>query len=217
MEEANDFMQLISRQQDQLASLIRQTRVLNENKLAFENQQLTERLKLLEQISEKRKMQIAMVNQPPSLKKKHKKKHRKHKKKDYPPLPLPYAGMYGMPPPGYYNGLGQVVGHMNYPVFHNGMGGGMYPGYGTPDRNQNYSALAGAGLKAMNMRSNYDQYDYQHNSHQDLPNADFENKNKIVDGRDINDNNKEQLKLLLQQELSSHTKPGNRLRPPSQS
>ena len=64
---------------------------MSENKLAYENQQLTERLALLEHASQKRKMEIETMKS--QYKKKNKKKKRKQKNKFLPPLP--YGGMYG--------------------------------------------------------------------------------------------------------------------------
>ena len=215
VEEANEFMTMIGKQQEQLTSLVRQTRMLNENKLSYENQQLTERLKMLEQMNEQRKMKY-QPSEKKEKRKKHKKKRKHRRNKDFPPYP--YGPMYP-PMPGMYGGMPQYPPAMNYPVYNQG-GAGMYnPGYPNMPPNNNYSALAGAGMNALNMGGGggygYQSDSNQYRSQQELVPANFDDPGEILDGRDINDSNKDQLKALLATQLGNATNAGPRIRPPS--
>lgn len=182
--------------------------IANENKLLEENINLTQRLKMLEDANEKRK--IVMLNIQKPVKRKQKKKHRKNRM--YPPLPPSYPGV---PFPHQMYG-GGMPGQLNYPLYHNNGSSGMYAGgYGGYPGN-NMSALAGAGLNALNMTPN-NYYGGDQNYHSQMPHnpAEFENRSKIIDGRDINDDNKEHLKLLLSQQLGQANRKSHRDRPPS--
>ena len=136
------------------------------------------------------------------------------------------GGMYGGMPygPGMYGGLPPYAGQLNYPIYYNG-GQGMMPGY-DPRAHNGMSALAGAGLSALNMTpsnyysggADYNQYlNDQYNSQPARNPAEFEDKSRIIDGRDINNNNKDQLKLLLAQQLGQMNRSSHRDRPPSNS
>ena len=134
-------------------------------------------------------------------KRKKKKKKRKHKVPLFPP-------MFGLPPmPQMYGGMPQAPA---YPPYYGGSQGG-FPGYGN-----NMSALAGAGLNALNMpNNNYEGLENQYNSHMNKHPADFDDPKQIVDGRDINKDNKEQLKALLASQLGNANHKSQRDRPPT--
>lgn len=169
---------------------------------------------MLEEANQKRKAMVENMN-PKKKNKKSKKKKRKYKR--YSGLPM-YGGvppmahmmqiqqMYGgMPPPG--------PGNLNYPLYYNNGGPGTYSGYG-----QNMSGLAGAGLNALNGTPPNGFLQEINNMHSKICKnpAEFEDRNKIVSGRDINDDNKDQLKLLLSQQLGKANVESHRDRPPSQ-
>ena len=95
IKETTEFMHMIGKQQEQLASLIKQTRVNNESKLELENQKLMERLVMLENLSQQRKMEMVMHTDTEDRKrhkKKRKDKHKKKRKNKHPHLPpLPFG------------------------------------------------------------------------------------------------------------------------------
>lgn len=142
----------------------------------------------------------------------------------YPPMP-PMGGMYppGMMPAGMQGGMPPFGGQLNYPLYNYG-GHSAYPPQ-APNMHAGMSALAGAGLNAMNMNAPnyYSDMDAprrkrkEHYSQRPKPSAEFEDKTKIVDGRDITKDNKDYLKLLLAQQLGQQHKAGGSLRPPSES
>lgn len=156
--------------------------------------------------------------------KKHKKKHKhKKKKRGYPPLPMMMGAPYGMPGMNMYGALPPYAGQLNYPVYPNNV-------YVAPTGyemglNNGMSALAGAGLSSLNITPghnyysgmSYQQYpEDQYYSQMSRNPADFDNRANLIDGRDINKDNKESLKLLLAQQLGKANQYSHRDRPPTQ-
>ena len=228
IKETTEFMHMIGKQQEQLASLIKQTRVNNESKLELENQKLMERLVMLENLSQQRKMEMAMHTDTEDRKrhkKKRKDKHKKKRKNKHPHLPpLPFGPVYAeMPPNNMYGqnmmqNMMQPYGRqMNYPMYPNN-GAGMMPGYGNMQGSQSYSALAGAGLNALNMPPHHDPYSHMnYYSQSKLPNVEFDDGARIMDGRDIDEENEQDLKALLAAQLGGNTQNKTDFRPPTHS
>mmetsp|Transcript_17070 Transcript_17070/g.16759 ORF Transcript_17070/g.16759 Transcript_17070/m.16759 type:complete len:205 (-) Transcript_17070:8-622(-) len=200
--ETKGIMDLINKQQSQLSSLIKQSRMENESKLVYENIQLSQRLKMLEEASQKRKESA----EGHKSKKKHKKR-KKHKK--YKGFPMMYGGLPPMPPPMYGVMPPQALGPMGYPGYYQG-GMGEHPGY-----SNNMSGLAGAGYQALHSPNSYYGYDNQNNTEIPKRSAEFEDKYKIVTGADINESNKEELKNILSKQLGGANLNSHRERPPS--
>lgn len=212
--ENKGIMDMISKQQAQLSSLIKQSRmgkpspnfIESESKLVYENIQLTQRLKMLEEASQKRRQMI----EDAKPKKKSKKKKKKHRK--YNNFPMMWPGLPPMPPP-MYGAMPPPGGGMPFQMPYQPAAGG----YGSYDNGygNNMSGLAGAGYQAMQNQNSYQNLDHQYRS--DFPKnpADFEDKYKIVNGADINDSNKEELKGLLAKQLGSLNNQAQRERLPS--
>jgi len=126
-----------------------------------------------------------------------------------------YGGMHGGMP------MGGMMPPMGGPLYYNGSGGGMHPSMAYNQNNM--SALAGAGLNAMNMPHSY-QYPADNGSqsvdqyYNQMPKnpAEFEDSTKIIDGRDINHENKDKLMTMLAAQLGEANQKPRRDRPPSQ-